>query len=221
MPKRCINLTFHGVGPAARQLDPGEDQVWIESDTFAAVLDSVADRDDVQISFDDGNASDLEYALPALTERGLRATFYVVAGRLGEPGFLDKAGVRALTSAGMEIGCHGMRHRPWRRLPDDQLREELVSARSTLEEIVETPIRRAACPFGSYDRRVLRSLRSYGYAHVYTSDRGAASPDAWLQARNTIQRDEQVPVVERILVSERWPHQALYRRGKRFVKRWR
>jgi peptidoglycan/xylan/chitin deacetylase (PgdA/CDA1 family) len=195
--------------------------VWIERDTFEAVLDSIADRDDVQLSFDDGNASDLEYGLPSLSQRGLRATFYVVAGRLGKPGFLDTAGVRALAGAGMEIGCHGMGHRPWRGLTGDQLREELVGARTVLEEIVEAPIRKAACPFGSYDRRVLQALRAYGYAHVYTSDRGAALPDAWLQARNSVYRGEDVPMVERILASERRPDRALYRRAKRLVKRWR
>ena len=57
-------------------------------------------------------------ALPALRERGLTATFFVVAGRLGEPGFLDERGVRALADAGMAIGCHGMRHRPWRGLDE-------------------------------------------------------------------------------------------------------
>ena len=220
MPERCINLTFHGIGPAPRPLEPGEKQVWIERDTFDAVLDSIADRDDVQLSFDDGNVSDLAYALPSLSRRGLQATFYVVAGRLGKPGFLDSAGVRALTGAGMEIGCHGMLHRPWRGLAEDGLREELVGARAVLEEIVEAPIRKAACPFGFYDRRVLRALKQYGYAHVYTSDRGTASPEAWLQARNSVYRGEEVHV-ERILASERRPGRALYRRGKRLVKRWR
>ena len=43
----------------------------------------------MRISFDDGNASDLEIGLPALLERGLTATFFVLAGRLGRPGSLD------------------------------------------------------------------------------------------------------------------------------------
>jgi len=35
----------------------------------------------VQLSFDDGNRSDVGIALPALLERELSATFFVVAGR--------------------------------------------------------------------------------------------------------------------------------------------
>src|SRR4051794_40406907 len=38
------------------------------------------------------------------------------------------------------------------------LRVELVDARRLLEDIVERPVCEAACPFGSYDRRVLRLL---------------------------------------------------------------
>ena len=44
----------------------------------------------------------------------------------------------------------------------------------------------AACPFGSYDRRVLGELRRAGYRKVYTSDRGPAGRGDWLQPRNTV-----------------------------------
>ena len=122
--------------------------MWLSSARFLGVLDSVADRPDVRITFDDGNASDVEYALPALNERGLRATFFVVAGRVGMPGFVDEGGLRVLTSAGMTIGCHGMRHRPWRALDECSLCEELVEAKRVLEGIVRHPVTEAACPFG-------------------------------------------------------------------------
>jgi len=116
VPSKSINLTFHGVGELERDAEPGEERTWLELDSFTSVLDSVVDRPDVHISFDDGNASDVTHGLPALLSRGLRATFFVVAGRLDMPGFLGAGGVRTLADAGMTIGCHGMRHRPWRRL---------------------------------------------------------------------------------------------------------
>ena len=111
-----MTLTFHGVGEPPRVLDRGEADVWVSKKRFAALLDAAAERNDVRITFDDGNVSDLEHALPALRARGLEATFFIVAGRIGTPGFVDASGVRQLAAAGMEIGSHGMRHRPWRRL---------------------------------------------------------------------------------------------------------
>ena len=68
--QRLINLTFHGIGSPERPLNPGEQDVWVSDETFVSLLDSIRDRKDVAISFDDGNSSDLEHALPALRERG-------------------------------------------------------------------------------------------------------------------------------------------------------
>ena len=57
---RAINLTFHGVGEPQRRLDPGEADVWVSRERFLSILDSVTDRADVRITFDDGNASDVD-----------------------------------------------------------------------------------------------------------------------------------------------------------------
>lgn len=221
MSDRSINLTFHGIGEPPRTLDPGEANVWVSQEMFCAVLDRVAKRPDVAISFDDGNVSDIEQALPALRERGLRGTFFVVAGRLGEPHFLDEGHVRSLVEAGMEIGCHGMRHRPWRGLDGHALREELVEAKAILETVAGRPVTRAACPFGSYDRRVLDRLRRSGYHHVYTSDRGTARTSGFVQARNSIGPGESPDVLSRIAGLESPAHRALGHRAKLMVKRWR
>ena len=218
---RAINLTFHGVGEPQRRLDPGEANVWVSRERFLSILDSVEDRADVRITFDDGNASDVEHALPALRERGLKATFFVVAGRLGAPLFLDAAAVEELADAGMTIGSHGMRHRAWRGLDDGALREELVDAKAILEDVVGGPVTQAACPFGSYDRRVLRRLRGSGYHHVYTSDRGTTRSREFLQARNSIGPHDEPAVLERIERSSRAAYRALPRRAKLAVKRWR
>jgi peptidoglycan/xylan/chitin deacetylase (PgdA/CDA1 family) len=217
---RTINLTFHGIGEPKRPFETGEDQLWLDPDQFESVLDSVAGRDDVRITFDDGNASDLEHALPGLRRRDLAAAFIVVAGRLGEPGFLDEQGLRALAAAGMGIGCHGMRHRPWRRLDERALHEELVDAKQLLEDVLDRPVTEAACPFGSYDRRVLRSLRRHGYLRAYTSDCGTTRRGDWIQARNTVRRGNAVGLVERVLAVEESASRALRRRAKLAAKRW-
>jgi peptidoglycan/xylan/chitin deacetylase (PgdA/CDA1 family) len=218
--EKLTTITFHGIGDIVRPLDDGEAEVWLGREEFARALDAVAGRKHVRITFDDGNASDLAYALPELQRRGLSATFFVVAGRLDEPGFLDGEGVRALAAAGMAIGCHGMRHVPWRTVSDHELHNELVEARRTLEAVVEQPVVEAACPFGSYDRRVLTALRHSGYRRVYTSDRGASRASAWLQPRNTVRRGEGSRVLEHALHPAS-PQARLRRRARLTAKRWR
>jgi peptidoglycan/xylan/chitin deacetylase (PgdA/CDA1 family) len=217
---RIINLTFHGIGDPKRRLEPDEDQIWLDPGHFEAILDSAVGRSDVRITFDDGNASDLEYALPALRRRGLTATFFLVVGRLGAPGFLNESGIQELAAAGMDVGSHGMHHRPWRRLDDHALREELVDAKHQLEGVIERPVTEAACPFGSYDSRVLRALQRHGYRRAYTSDRGTARPDNWIQARNTVRPTDGTGMVERILSERVSPYSAVRRRVKLAGMRW-
>jgi peptidoglycan/xylan/chitin deacetylase (PgdA/CDA1 family) len=184
-----VNLTVHGIGPTCRELDPDEDGTWVGVEQFEQVLDAVVGRPDVHITFDDGNASDVEIALPRLIERELTAEFFVLAGLLGEPGRLDVAGVRELAGAGMRIGSHGWAHRDWRRIDDWQAIEEIIDAHRVLGELTGQRVSRVAIPFGSYDRHVLRRLRRARVTCAYTSDGGRARPDAWLQARTSLRHD--------------------------------
>jgi peptidoglycan/xylan/chitin deacetylase (PgdA/CDA1 family) len=187
---QVLNVCFHGVGAPRRELEPGEDVYWVTADRFRHILDALATWPDARISFDDGNASDVQIALPALVERGLRADFFVLAGRLGEPGSLDEDGVRELRRYGMGVGSHGMRHRSWRDMDTRDAHDELVAARDRLTEVAQLPVDTAACPLGAYDRRVLDSLRQHGYRRVYTSDRRPARGGAWLQPRYSVRKDD-------------------------------
>ena len=194
---RVVNVCFHGIGAPQRRLEPGEEAYWISEDVFLGVLDRVVGRPDVRLSFDDGNSSDVEIALPALLERGLVASFFVVAGRLDRPGSLSRDDVRLLHESGMTIGNHGMSHRPWRGLDPARRREEFVTARAVLQDVTGSRIHDAALPLGRYDRTVLSELRPLGYRTVQTSDRRWARPDSWLQPRYSLHHGDTVESVER------------------------
>jgi len=217
-----LSLCFHGIGaPGERALEPQEDSFWVAADAFEEMLDVIAQGPRVGITFDDGNASDAQIALPALLSRGLGASFFVIAGRLDEPGSLSRAEVRELARRGMTVGCHGLRHRNWRRLDEDGIREEFVTARQLISEAAGEPVREAACPFGEYDRRVLHELRRQGFSRAYTIDgRPARRPDAWLQHRYIVRSDD---TPERIAALARDPRRAtdFLRSLKRATKRWR
>jgi peptidoglycan/xylan/chitin deacetylase (PgdA/CDA1 family) len=185
-----VNVCFHGIGEPRRELEPGEDVYWVGVEQFHRILDEVAGWPEVRISFDDANASDAEIGLLALRQRGLSADFFLVAGRLGQPGSLGTDDVRRLHHAGMGIGTHGMRHRSWRRLDPADVHEELVDARDRLAEVVGRPVDTAALPLGQYDRQVLAALRRHGYRRVFTSDRRNARRDAWLQPRYSVRRGD-------------------------------
>ena len=74
-----LALCFHGVGAPRRELEPGEATCWLEPAQFEEMLDEVVGAPDVLITFDDGNKSDLDVAMPLLLRRGLVGTFFVIA----------------------------------------------------------------------------------------------------------------------------------------------
>src|SRR6266540_851480 len=204
--ERVINVLFHGVGTPRRELARGVDRYWVTLDRFHSILDELTTLAQGRISFDDGNASDAEIALPALLERGLRADFFVLAGRLGTPGSLDADAVRELAVNGMGIGSHGMRHQSWRGMDANTRHAEVVAA---------------ACPMGRYDRRVLTVLRALGYRRVFTSDRRPARRSAWLQPRYSVLRDDTAATIRDLVLSRPPLPRRIRSAAASLVKSWR
>lgn len=219
--RNAVNICFHGVGEPQRQLEPDEDQFWVSVDGFRRILDEVSGWPSATLSFDDGNASDIEVALPLLEERGLRATFFVLAGRLDAPGSLSSDDVAVLARQGMGVGSHGMDHRSWRGMGPEDARAELVDARLQISSAAGVPVREAACPFGLYDRRALAQLRQAGYTHIQTSDRRHATVSGWVQPRFSVVRGETPESLRSKVEAAARTHHRMSRSLVCAVKRWR
>ena len=214
-------LNFHGIGDLSETIPSDERPVWVELGHFEDALAAFGERTDVRFTFDDGNASDAELALPRLAERGLCASFFPCAGRIDEKGYCSAAQLRALADAGMTIGSHGWDHRPWRGLRGAALDRELAEARARLQDVTGQPVDTAACPFGAYDRRVLDALSEAGFSRVYTSDGGPARAEGWLQARLTVKAGEGPERIERRIAEARRPVAHAARRVRGLLKRLR
>ena len=219
--RTTVNVCFHGVGEPQRPLEPEEGAYWVGFDTFRRILDEVAGWPETSLSFDDGNASDIELALPQLQERGLHATFYVLAGRLDQPGSLSSSDVADLARAGMGIGSHGMSHLSWRAMTPGRARAELVEAREVISDAAGVRVVDAACPFGLYDRRALSLLREAGYRHVQTSDRRHATARAWIQPRFSVVQGETPESFRRKVEGAARVDRRVSRAAVCAIKRWR
>lgn len=210
---RIIN--FHGVGQPRRELEPGEAPFWLATDQFREVLDRIAEhpeRQNLRITFDDSNDSDVEIALPELLVRDLTAQFFILTGRLGQRGSLGEADVAALRTHGMGVGSHGTMHSDLTALSPPQLADELAQSRVTLEAICGAPVHCFAIPFGRYNRAVLQAIRQAGFATAFSSDGGNASPNYFLQPRRSVRRDMHIAEIDRVLDGHMPPLRRL-RRG--------
>jgi peptidoglycan/xylan/chitin deacetylase (PgdA/CDA1 family) len=196
-----INLCFHGIGAIDHEREAGESRYWVSEKSFLHILDDVRESPAVRLSFDDGNRSDHTIALPALLERGLRASFFALAGRLDDSDSLSPADLVDLRSAGMAIGSHGWTHMPWRGLSAAEAGRELVDARAALAEASNGEVEDAALPLGRYDRQLLGRLKRVGYGTVYSSDRFPVRPSAWLQARYSVTADDTTESIRSVIGS--------------------
>lgn len=219
--RAVINACFHGIGTPSRELESGESRYWIALPQFESILDEIASWPSMQISFDDGNRSDVEFGLSAVLQRGLTATFFVLAGRLQTAGSLNAADIVDLCSAGMTIGTHGMDHRSWRAMDSMTRRRELIAAREQISEIAGHVVDRAALPLGQYDRRLLSHLKEVGYRSVYTSDRRPARAGSWLQPRFSVRSDDSPQTLRQAVQAARLPRERLKREAAGLVKRLR
>src|SRR6056297_735130 len=123
MVDRIPVLNFHGLGRIPDHVEADERPYWISVTSFEQILDEVIIRrawgQDVRITFDDGNRTDLEIAAPYLRDRALTATFFVLTGRLKKDGYLMPLDLHSLLDMGMNIGLHGRDHVDWRLLEAD------------------------------------------------------------------------------------------------------
>jgi peptidoglycan-N-acetylglucosamine deacetylase len=115
--------------------------------------------DVVAVTFDDGPHPEGTPAVLAELERlGMRATFYVVAGRARQhPGVL-----REVLAGGHELGLHGGPHLPHGLVPPLVLERELGRARAEIEQIAGAELRTLRVPFGAASLSTLRFAAVHG-----------------------------------------------------------
>ncbi len=213
-----VVLTFHGLGTPLPVIHDVDKRMWISTALFVSILSRVGS--DVSITFDDGFECCSTIALPELLKRRLVARFFVCPGLLGQDGYLTLEQVTLLKSAGMSIGSHGMHHRSWRGLDEEQLKIELLLAKEQLEDLLGQSVEEVACPLGEYDRHVLKLLRAAGYKRVFTSDRLPSTGDAWLVPRFTVRDGDSLEYISKIAEGGE-PRWKLPRRVKMLLKKWR
>jgi peptidoglycan/xylan/chitin deacetylase (PgdA/CDA1 family) len=152
------------------------------------------DRDAaVSVSFDDGTANQVEYALPILERLGIKATFALCGDWTGQARRqlrlssecvreqLSFADARNLISLGHEIASHGFRHVFLDTLPASLLHEELKASRSFLENGLGEKVLILHYPFSRVNQRVKEAAEQAGFLGARGRGRiNPARPDEFL-----------------------------------------
>lgn len=121
------------------------------------------------MTFDDGRKNNYEIAFPILKENGIRATFYIIFGRLGSGIYMTKNEVAELFRAGNEMGSHTMTggslvDTSWfaGEFTDNELKNQLQDSKE-ISEVYSYNSRTFAYPLGDWNDKVVTAIKDAGY----------------------------------------------------------
>lgn len=141
------------------------------------------------LSFDDGGWQDVE-TIRVLRRHGFRATFYLCGGDRWHTEHYYHVPEKAIPALydGMEVGCHGMEHRPMEQLHPSKWHEEIGMARDYLLRRFAGTGQAVECyawPRNSWQHGMEKTCRESGFLWARTY---SPSPDPWYVASGA--RDE-------------------------------
>lgn len=187
------------------------------------------------LTFDDGYASFMDCALPALADRNLPATLFIITDFVGKTNdwditfgvnrrrHLDWVQIREIAAAGIEIGSHGATHSALTRLMPDQVRSELEISKSAIEDRLGIETTSLALPFGAVNADVFSCARSLGYKEICGGPPSLRGYFAGVLPRLPVYRGDGLRALRRKIELTLWERSRLlflrsFSRGTRFLK---
>lgn len=130
----------------------------------------------IVLTFDDGYEDNYRVALPILLRQGMRASFFVVTGKIGQPGYMTWPQAREMRSREMEIGSHTVHHYTLNEINLREMERELLASRLMLESNLPAAPVVFANPFGETAPAVVDLLAQTGYQAACSSVVGLNHP---------------------------------------------
>jgi peptidoglycan/xylan/chitin deacetylase (PgdA/CDA1 family) len=154
------------------------------------------------LTFDDGYSSDYEFVLDRLISNNCHATFFIIADRLNEKGYLSLTQLKEMAALGMTIGSHSFSHPEMPNIHIKQQYHELAASRLLLEDALGCPVKSFSFPYGKYNKRLIEMAVDAGYNRICTSQHGVISDPSVKIPRNSINGTMSWSVIERSLKAE-------------------
>ncbi len=143
----------------------------------------------VALTFDDGYADAFTTALPILRRHGFVATFYIVSGFVGQPGYMGWEEILALRDAGMEIGAHSISHPDLTGLGLEELRAQVGQSGALIAAQIGQPVVSFCYPGGRFSDTVVAVTREAGYTSATTTIQDGPQSDPFTLPRLRISGD--------------------------------
>ena len=129
------------------------------------------------ITIDDGYSSTLTRAAPILAAHRVPAVLFVPPASLGSTSawmdempderILTPDELRSVTRFGIEVGVHGMDHRPLSGLDQQELLRQVEGSKGALAEIMGSDPVAFAYPQGIFDAAAVEAVKDAGYSVAF------------------------------------------------------
>lgn len=123
----------------------------------------------IAITFDDGYEDAYTAALPVLQRHGMVATFYIISGLVGQPGYMSWEQLAAMRDAGMELGGHTVNHYDLTSLDWTTAGYEIGQVKADLEQRLAIKVASFCYPTGLYNGGIEEQARAAGYTSATTT----------------------------------------------------
>ena len=155
---------------------------WLETDAYTIAVPDPKDVPvppagsiaKVSVTFDDGWISAYNLLIPAMDERGLKATHFIVSDFLDRPGFgadyIGSEQLLDLANRGHEIASHSRMHIDQTTLHGAALNDDLAGSKANLQAL-HHQIVGFAPPFGQYNAEVSAAAAKH-YTYLRTVKAG-------------------------------------------------
>ena len=129
---------------------------------------------EVLITFDDGNETYIQYALPVLERYQINSANFLVWNFIVQKqyGSMSLEDAKRLSSHPLiTFASHSLSHIPLADSPAEEVRTEIFESKAKLEEALGAKINYFCYPEGSHDERTIKMAEEAGYRLAFTTSR--------------------------------------------------
>ena len=129
---------------------------------------------EVVVTFDDGNISYLEFALPILALYQIKSANFLIwehlERRWPDDISLEKAQLLSYHSL-VTLGSHTLSHPNLLEVSAEQAQTEIMESKGKLEKALSHPVHYFSYPSGFFDQRTMKLVQEAGYRLAFTTAR--------------------------------------------------